>query len=558
MDKLTKEQRKKNMQANKSSGTKPELLLAKTLFSRGHRYRKNNKSVFGKPDLTFKKIKLAIFVDGEFWHGKNWKERKNDHKTNQEFWNNKIERNIQRDIEVNEELTKQGWTILRFWSKEIEKDLLNCVLQIENEIKELKMDLKEKISLETFGNKQFRIKLVEPDNNQEAILSHYLYNSKKKTAKNYKAGAVEFTKEILENKYPNEEVTPKVAEEALQYGIFNTYDVPFPPIEKPKFEFIDLFAGIGGFRLALQNLGGECVFTSEWDKDAKRTYKANFGETPFGDITKEETKKYIPDGFDILCAGFPCQAFSIAGKRGGFEDTRGTLFFDVAEIIKRKQPKAVFLENVKGLRNHNGGKTLATILNVLRNDLGYFVPEPQIINAKDFGVPQNRERIYIVGFHPSTGVNEFTYPKPIDKKVTFADIKEKEVPATKYFLSTQYVQTLKNHKERHEGKGNGFGYAIIPDNGISNAIVVGGMGRERNLVLDHRITDFTPTTHIKGTVNREGIRKMTPREWARLQGFPDNFLIPVADASAYKQFGNSVAVPAIQATANEILKLIKF
>ena len=418
------------------------------------------------------------------------------------------------------------------------------------------MDLKEKISLETFGNKQFRIKLVEPDNNQEAILSHYLYNSKKKNAKNYKAGAVEFTKEILENKYPYEEVTTQVAEEALQYGIFDTFDIPFPPVDKPKFEFIDLFAGIGGFRLALQNLGGECVFTSEWDKDAKRTYKANFGETPFGDITKEETKKYIPDGFEILCAGFPCQAFSIAGKRGGFEDTRGTLFFDVAEIIKRKQPKAIFLENVKGLRNHNGGKTLATILNVLRNDLGYFIPEPQIINAKDFGVPQNRERIYIVGFHPSTEVTEFTYPKPIDKKVVFADIKEKEVPATKYFLSTQYVQTLKNHKERHEGKGNGFGYAIIPDDGISNAIVVGGMGRERNLVLDHRITDYTPTTHIKGTVNREGIRKMTPREWARLQGFPDNYLIPVADASAYKQFGNSVAVPAIQATANEILKLI--
>ncbi|RZK02278.1 MAG: DNA cytosine methyltransferase, partial [Flavobacterium sp.] len=298
------------------------------------------------------------------------------------------------------------------------------------------------------------------------------------------------------------------------------------------------------------------VFTSEWDKEAKRTYKANFGERPFGDITKEETKAFIPDGFDLLCAGFPCQAFSIAGKRGGFEDTRGTLFFDVAEIIKRKQPKAIFLENVKGLRNHNGGKTLATILNVLRNDLGYFVPEPQIINAKDFGVPQNRERIYIVGFHPSTNITEFHYPKPSNKKAIFADIKEKEVPATKYFLSTQYVQTLVNHKARHEGKGNGFGYAIIPDDGISNAIVVGGMGRERNLVLDHRITDFTPTTHIKGTVNREGIRKMTPREWARLQGFPDNYLIPVADASAYKQFGNSVAVPAIQATANEILKLI--
>lgn len=556
MDKLTKEQRRKNMQANKSTGTKPELLLAKTLFVRGHHYRKNNKTVFGKPDLTFKKIKLAIFVDGEFWHGKDWHKRKNDHKTNQEFWNKKIERNIERDKEVNEELTKQGWTILRFWGKDIEKNLLSCVLKIESEIKNLKMDLKEKISLETFGNKQFRIKLIEPENNQEAVLTHYLHNSKNGVSQFYKKDAVEFTKEILEYKYPEEEITNKVAEEALQYGIFDTFQVPFPPLEKPKFKFIDLFAGIGGFRLALQNLGGKCVFTSEWDKEAKRTYKANFGETPFGDITKEETKKYIPDGFDVLCAGFPCQAFSIAGKRGGFEDTRGTLFFDVAEIIKRKQPKAIFLENVKGLRNHNGGKTLATILNVLRNDLGYFVPEPQIVNAKDFGVPQNRERIYIVGFHPTTGINEFTYPKPLDKKVTFADIKEKKVPATKYYLSTQYISTLKNHKARHESKGNGFGYQIIKDDEISNAVVCGGMGRERNLVIDKRLKDFTPTTHIKGEVNRDGIRKMTPREWARLQGFPDNYLIPVADASAYKQFGNSVAVPAIQATANEILKLI--
>ena len=418
------------------------------------------------------------------------------------------------------------------------------------------MKLKEKISLEKVFEKEYKVKLVELESNKEAVITHFLHNSKNGVSQFFKKDAIKYTKEILQYEYPKEEISNIVAEEALQYGIFDTFDIPFPPVENPKFKFIDLFAGIGGFRLAMQNLGGKCVFTSEWDKDAKRTYKANFGERPFGDITKEETKAFIPDGFDLLCAGFPCQAFSIAGKRGGFEDTRGTLFFDVAEIIKRKQPKAIFLENVKGLRNHNGGKTLATILNVLRNDLGYFVPEPQIINAKDFGVPQNRERIYIVGFHPSTNVTEFNYPKPLNKKVTFADIKEKEVPATKYFLSTQYVQTLVNHKARHEGKGNGFGYAIIPDNEIANAVVCGGMGRERNLVLDHRIIDFTPTTHIKGTVNREGIRKMTPREWARLQGFPDEFLIPVADASAYKQFGNSVAVPAIQATANEILKLI--
>ena len=416
------------------------------------------------------------------------------------------------------------------------------------------MKLKEKISLEKVFEKEYKVKLVELESNKEAVITHFLHNSKNGVSQFFKKDAVKYTKEILQYEYPKEEISNIVAEEALQYGIFDTFDIPFPPVENPKFKFIDLFAGIGGFRLAMQNLGGKCVFTSEWDKDAKRTYKANFGERPFGDITKEETKAFIPDGFDLLCAGFPCQAFSIAGKRGGFEDTRGTLFFDVAEIIKRKQPKAIFLENVKGLRNHNGGKTLATILNVLRNDLGYFVPEPQIVNAKDFGVPQNRERIFIVGFHPSTNVTEFNYPKPLDKKVTFADIKEKEVPATKYFLSTQYVETLKNHKARHEGKGNGFGYAIIPDNGISNAIVVGGMGRERNLVLDHRITDFTPTTHIKGTVNREGIRKMTPREWARLQGFPDEFVLSKSTVQAYKQFGNSISVPVIHAIAEKIAR----
>ncbi|MEA4984243.1 hypothetical protein SDC9_62922 [bioreactor metagenome] len=556
MDKLTKEQRKKNMQAVKATGSKIEVALAKSLFAKGFRYRKNDKTVFGRPDLTFKKYKIAIFVDGDFWHGKDWEIRKNDHKTNQEFWSKKIERNIQRDKEVNQYLYNQGWIVLRFWGSQIEKDLLNCTLKIEEIINEKKMNFTEKISLEEFSGKRFKIRVIEPESNKEAVLTHYIHNNLNGLSKFYKNDAIEYTKEILQYKYPEEKITTAVAEEALQYGLFDTFEIPFPPVENPKFIFIDLFAGIGGFRIALQNLGGKCVFTSEWDKEAKRTYRANFGEVPFGDITKEETKAYIPDNFDVLCAGFPCQAFSIAGKRGGFEDTRGTLFFDVAEIIKRKRPKAIFLENVKGLRNHNGGRTLETILNVLRNDLEYFVPEPQIVNAKDFGVPQNRERIYIVGFRKDLNINEFEYPKPTNKEVKFADIKETNVPATKYFLSTQYVQTLINHKKRHESKGNGFGYEIIPDDGVANAIVVGGMGRERNLVLDNRITDFTPTTNIKGTVNRDGIRKMTPREWARLQGFPDNFVIPVADASAYKQFGNSVAVPAIQATATKIIERI--
>jgi len=417
------------------------------------------------------------------------------------------------------------------------------------------MKLKEKISIDEFDGKRFQIRLIKPDNNKKAVLTHYLHNIENGVSKHYKVDALNALQEFLT--YKNEEENLSlVAEDALQQLLFEVENVPFPTPENYTFKFIDLFAGIGGFRIAMQNLGGKCVFTSEWDKEAQKTYKANFGETPFGDITKENIKSYIPDNFDLLCAGFPCQAFSIAGKRGGFEDTRGTLFFDVAEIIKRKQPKAIFLENVKGLRNHNGGKTLETILNVLRNDLGYYVPEPQIINAKDFGVPQHRERIYIVGFRKDLGISSFEYPMPIEKKVKFISIREKKVVPTRYYLSTQYVQTLVNHKARHEGKGNGFGYAIIPNDGIANAIVVGGMGRERNLIIDDRITDFTPTTHIKGVVNREGIRKMTPREWARLQGFPDKYVIPVADASAYKQFGNSVAVPAIQATANKILDLI--
>lgn len=250
---------------------------------------------------------------------------------------------------------------------------------------------------------------------------------------------------------------------------------------------------------------------------------------------------------------FPCR-----GKRLGFEETRGTLFFDVAEILRRYHPKAFFLENVKGLVIHNKGKTFKTIMNTL-DEVGYVVPDPKIVNAMFFGVPQHRERIYIVGFRKDLGItkDDFTYPEQNDVTKHWIDVREENPVPAKYYLSTTYVQTLKNHKERHAAKGNGFGYEVIPDDGIANAIVVGGMGRERNLVIDNRQTDLTSTTRIKGTVNTEGIRKMTPREWARLQGYPDDFKIVVADASAYKQFGNSVAVPAIQATAEQLLKVLK-
>lgn len=406
--------------------------------------------------------------------------------------------------------------------------------------------------------------------NQMAVLSQYLHNNREKVSNKKKDEIIFAIRDFLSRKQhkqrKDEELSDEqiwmVAEDAVQYDLFaDFFKVPFPAPEHPKFTFIDLFAGIGGFRIAFQNLGGKCVYSSEFDAKAQESYLANYGEMPFGDITKESTKSYIPKEFDILCGGFPCQAFSLAGRRLGFKDeTRGTLFFEIEAILRRHQPKAFFLENVKGLAIHDKGRTLKTILEHL-DDAGYDVVPPQILNAMDYGVPQHRERIYIIGFRKDLGINiaDFHYPEPTttgDKRPKFRDVMEKEEVSVKYYLSTAYVETLIRHKARHEAAGHGFGYKIIDIDGVANAIVVGGMGRECNLLIDKRLTDFTPVTRIKGEVNREGIRKMTPREWARLQGFPDKFKIVVADASAYKQFGNSVAIPAIQATAEKELQLL--
>jgi DNA (cytosine-5)-methyltransferase 1 len=328
---------------------------------------------------------------------------------------------------------------------------------------------------------------------------------------------------------------------------------------KNNYKIIDLFAGIGGirrgFELAGKNLGIEidCVFSSEIDKYACQTYRKNYpndNHDPFNDITVQNEAE-IPH-FDILLAGFPCQAFSIAGRRGGFEDTRGTLFFDIARIIKYHNPKAFLLENVKGLVNHRSGQTLKTIINVLKEELGYIFTQFKIINAKNFGVPQNRERIYIVGFKNCGG--GFIYPEEKDNSVCIGDIIEENEVSVKYYMSNVYLESMRRHRARHEAKGHGFGYEIKDYKDIANAIVVGGMGKERNLVIDNRLTDFTPITHIKGTVNREGVRRMTPVEWERLQGFPDNWTDSVADGNRYKQLGNSVAVPVITSIAAEVLK----
>ncbi len=326
-----------------------------------------------------------------------------------------------------------------------------------------------------------------------------------------------------------------------------------------RLTFIDLFAGVGGIRLGFHqaaesnNIDSECVFSSEIDDWACKTYRKNFSKDnhdPKCDITQVDEKELVD--FDVLLAGFPCQAFSIAGKRGGFDDTRGTLFFDVARIINEKKPKAFLLENVKGLTNHKGGKTLETILNVLREDLGYTVFH-KVLNAKDYGLAQNRERIYIVGFSNDFG-GGFKYPDVVDETKTIRDIMEEKPVAARYYLSTTFIEGMKRHKERHAAKGNGFGYEIRDLDGIAGTIVCGGMGKERNLIVDPRQTDLTPTTRIKGDVNKDGLRRMTPKEWERLQGFPDDWTAGIANQHRYKQMGNSVAVLVVRKIAENIIK----
>jgi DNA (cytosine-5)-methyltransferase 1 len=303
---------------------------------------------------------------------------------------------------------------------------------------------------------------------------------------------------------------------------------------KPKFTFIDLFAGIGGMRIAFERNGGECVFTSEIDKACQLMYKENFGENPHGDITKI-SENDIPN-HDILAGGFPCQAFSIIGNKLGFADTRGTLFFDIERILKVKKPSAFLLENVKQLKSHDNGRTLDVILTHLKN-LGYYV-HYKVLNGIDFGVPQKRERIIFVGFKENY---PFEFPKPKTNSKTLFDILEDESQIEKkHFLSDYFKEKLqKKLKEQkktpqaspavwHENKGGNI--AMHP---YSCALRANG-------------------SYNYLTVN--GLRRLTPREMLRLQGFPDSFKIVVPDTQARKQAGNSVVIPKIEAVVEAMIK----
>lgn len=329
------------------------------------------------------------------------------------------------------------------------------------------------------------------------------------------------------------------------------------------YKSIDLFAGIGGIRMGFDRAFGdsiETVFVSEWDEFAQKTYKANYAD-PFeiaGDITQIDEKD-IPS-FDICLAGFPCQAFSMAGKHGGFDDDyhgrcRGTLFLDVVRICDYHKPKVIFCENVKGLTIHDKGRTFKVIKSAFE-EIGYTVFE-KVLNSKNFGVPQNRERIYLVCFRKDLGVTNFEFPEGTDDTKTIRDIMDPAPVPSKYYLSETYMQTLIRHRARHEAAGHGFGYVIRDLDGIAGTIVCGGMGREGNLIRDAREHSMIPMTHIKGEINGDNVRKMTPREWARLQGFPDDFKLTLSDTHLYKQFGNSVTVNVIEAIARNIKEVLE-
>lgn len=313
------------------------------------------------------------------------------------------------------------------------------------------------------------------------------------------------------------------------------YKMNFKTAKKDaKFKFIDLFAGIGGIRMPFDELGGECVFTSEWDKYAQKTYLANYGELPEGDITKIPVEK-IPS-HDLLLAGFPCQPFSMAGKKKGFDDTRGTLFFNIEEIVRYHKPKVLFLENVKNLKSHDKGRTFKVIQEHLEA-LGYKVYS-QVLNAKDFGLPQNRERIYIICFRDDV---DFSYPTPTGIKTRVGDILEKEVDP-KYTISDRLWAGHQRRKIEHRNKGNGFGFSLFNSESPYTSTITARYHKDGAEILIEQ--------------NDKNPRKVTPREAGRLQGYPDSFVIPVSDVQAYKQFGNSVAVPVIRAVAQKLIKYL--
>ena len=505
--KKSKEQISYNMQRVRNKETKLETALAAEFNHRGiNTYAKNQENIFGKPDFVFSARKIAVFCDGDFWHGYNWDVKKHDIKSNRDFWIAKIEKNMARDAEVNQVLMESGWAVFRFWGHDILKNVELCADQVENALR----------------------------------------------------------------------------------------SIPDPP-----FRTIDLCAGIGGIRKGFELTGQFTnVLSAEIDKYACATYEHLFGTNPYNDITQDNFKKKVSQTpYDILLAGFPCQPFSGVGNKRGFDDeSTGQIFFHLAKIIHDTRPISFLLENVDKLVTHNKGKTFNIIIDELVKKQGYYVvgvhanddgtltykAKSFLRNSRDFGVPQNRPRTYIIGFD-----TERFSPNQLQKIPDVLPLKREGVLYTdlndlldtdvdiKYYMASGYLQTLKDHRQRQENKGYGFGYRIVnlPDiaHPIANTLLAtGGSGRERNLIYD-------PKAGVSGAIipgkktplNSEGIRVMTPNEWAKLQGFvnyaflnaegEDTFSFPenIPNVQKYKQMGNSVTIPVIEEMAKFILRCIR-
>lgn len=409
------------------------------------------------------------------------------------------------------------------------------------------MTIKEQISIDEFDGKHFQIRLVEPNDDKKAILTHYLHNIHNGVSKHYKADALRVLNEYVSLKNEDGDLG-MVAEDALQQLLFEVENVPFPTPKSYNFKFIDLFAGIGGFRLAMQNVGGKCVYTSEWNTDAQKTYRANFGEVPFGDITKDKIKSYIPDKFDVLCAGFPCQAFSIAGYQKGFADTRGTLFFDIEQVIEKHKPKVVFLENVKNLVSHDNGNTFKVIIDTLENKHGYKVYFKVLNSMKHGNVPQNRERIFIVAFDPEQveKYDKFTFPNEIKLTKTIHDFLEKGKQADNLYYKKEhqyYPELEKSMVSQDTVYQWRRVYARENKSNVCPTLTanMGAGGHNVPLIKD----DF-------------GIRKLTPKECFAFQGYPtDKYILPnIANSKLYMQAGNSVTTTLIERISNEIMNVL--
>ena len=369
-----------------------------------------------------------------------------------------------------------------------------------------------------------------------AIVSHFLHNKRLGINVNFASEASLLMQELSAELLARQGMLgePRMAEPDMFADFFN---VPFSPKQGADFTFIDLFAGIGGFRLAMQAVGGKCIFSSEFNEPAQKTYFANYGDMPFGDITLEETKRYIPENFDVLCAGFPCQAFSIIGKQKGFADTRGTMFFEIQKILQRHRPKAIFMENVKQLVTHDKGKTFKVILGILA-DLGYYV-KWKVLNALDFGVPQKRERVIIVGFldKKKTDLFSFDFEK---KPYSLSDILQRDDEVDESLFVSDRI--LQKRKDSTKDK-NVFYPSIWHENKAGNISV-----------LDYACALRTGASYNYLLVN--GYRRPSSRELLRLQGFPEDFRIVVSHQEIRRQTGNSVAVPMMTEVAKRIKALL--